>query len=275
MADRPWIPDAPITATFICLVLRIVDGSKVFIRTPLFHRRPCAIPLNIPFRSIIRLLLRSGVIILLACNYNIKFNYILSKVRLLGGIFILLVHELMKSASPERLRRSFSMKCAFVVACLALLCVTALIPVEVNAAKEFKTVFYSFGDVIIFSYHDGLTVSIYSSNGTKLTTQSLNMGGSYFFHPGEGIYHAVGDKPFSILLGDPVSARIMGYFAADDSFRGVSNEFYSYVAEDQDVIVFAYNKGTTDVTVTEWDGKAWVPLSQFTLNGPGTPTRVP
>ena len=187
----------------------------------------------------------------------------------------MLVHELMKSASPERLRRSFSMKCAFVVACLALLCVTALIPVEVNAAKEFKTVFYSFGDVIIFSYHDGLTVSIYSSNGTKLTTQSLNMGGSYFFHPGEGVYHAVGDKPFSILMGDPVSARIMGYFAADDSFRGVSNEFYSYVAEDQDVIVFAYNKGTTDVTVTEWNGKAWVPLSQFALNGPGGHNRVP
>ena len=166
------------------------------------------------------------------------------------------------------------MKCAFAFTCLALICVIASIPVEVNAAKEFKTVFYSFGDVIIFSYQDGLTVSIYSSNGTKLTTKSLDKGAQYFFKPGKGVYHAVGDKPYAVLMGDPVSANIMGYFAADDSFRGVSKEFYSYVAEDQDVIVFSYGRGTTSVTVTEWSGKAWVPLSQFSLNGPGGHNRV-
>jgi hypothetical protein len=193
---------------------------------------------------------------------------------IIGGFSILPKYSWGKGESPKQLRRSSSRKYTLVVIFLAFMFTASLISSEVAAAKEFKTVFFSFGDVVVFSYQDGLTFSIYSSNGTKITTQSLDKGKAYLSQPGKGVYRAVGDKPFSVLMGDPVSASIMGYFAADDSFRGVAKEFYSYVASDQDVIVFAYSKGATDVTVTEWNGQAWVPLSQFTLNGPGGHNRI-
>jgi hypothetical protein len=134
---------------------------------------------------------------------------------------------------------------------------------------EFKAGFFTFGDIIIFSYKDGLTVKIYNSTGTLLTTQPLNRGEHYFYHPGAGVFYAIGNQAFSVLVGDPVTHSVMGYFAADDSYYGVAKEFYTYVVADQQVIVFAYSSGTTDVTVEEWDGTAWVPLTTFSLTGPG------
>ncbi len=134
---------------------------------------------------------------------------------------------------------------------------------------EFKAGFFTLGDIVIFSYKDGLTVNIYDSTGTLLTTQSLNRGEHYFHHVGQGVYYAVGNQPFSVLIGDPVTNYVMGYFAANDSYYGVAKEFYTYVSADQDVIVFAYESGTTDVTVEEWTGAVWQPLATFSLTGPG------
>ena len=86
----------------------------------------------------------------------------------------------------------------------------------------------------------------------------MNKGDHYLYSTGSGSYSAIGNKPFSILIGDPVTHGIMGYFAADDSFSGVAKEFYSYVSSDQDVIMFAYSGGVTEIVVEEWDGTAWV-----------------
>jgi len=139
---------------------------------------------------------------------------------------------------------------------------------------EFKAGFFTLGDIILFSYRDSLTVSIYNSSGTLLTTQFLDEGEHYFQHFAAGVYSAVGNKPFSILIGDPITNNVSGYFAANDSYHGVANEFYTYVSSDQDVITFAYKSGTTSVTVEEWDGDMWIPLSTFSLTGPGDHYRV-
>lgn len=157
---------------------------------------------------------------------------------------------------------------------IAFLCV-ATITKEVQAPiTEFKAGFFTLGDIILFSYEDGLTVSIYDSGGTLLTTQSLDKGEHYFYHPGAGVYYAIGNKPYSLLMGDPITNYVVGYFTSNDSYYGVAKEFYTYTARDQDVIVFAYSSGTTNVTVEEWDGVAWVPLSSFSLTGPGDHHRV-
>jgi hypothetical protein len=152
---------------------------------------------------------------------------------------------------------------------VSALCAAAL-PREAQAAPpEFKSGFFTLGDIILFSYRDGLTVSIYDASGTLLTTQSLDKGGHYFYHTSAGVYYAIGDKPYSVLIGDPVTNYVMGFFAANDFYQGVAKEFYTYACIDQDVIVFAYKSGTTDVTVEEWNGAAWVALSSFSLTGPG------
>jgi len=147
--------------------------------------------------------------------------------------------------------------------------------VEYTQITEYKAGFFTLGDIILFSYQDGLSVSIYDSSGTLLTTQSLDKGEHYFYHPGVGVYYAIGNKAFSVLIGDPITNNVVGYFAANASYYGVANEFYTYVSSDQDVIAFAYKSGTTNVTVEEWDGSMWVALSTFSLTGPGDHYRVP
>ena len=146
--------------------------------------------------------------------------------------------------------------------------------VEEPQNTEFKAGFFTLGDIILFSYRDSLTVSIYNSSGTLLTTEFLDEGEHYFYHFDAGVYSAVGNKPFSVLIGDPIANGAQGYFAADDSYYGVANEFYTYVSSDQDVITFAYKSGTTSVTVEEWDGDMWISLSSFSLTGPGDHYRV-
>jgi hypothetical protein len=151
----------------------------------------------------------------------------------------------------------------------ASLMVFAVTPKVKAPVSEFKAGFFTLGDIIIFSYKDGLTVNIYNSTGTLLATQSMNKGDHYFYHGITGVYYAIGNQPFSILIGDPVTLYVLGYFVANDSYYGVAKEFYTYVSSDQDVIVFSYKSGTTDVTVEEWDGMAWVSLAAFSLTGPG------
>jgi hypothetical protein len=156
----------------------------------------------------------------------------------------------------------------------ASLMVFAVTPKVKASVAEFKAGFFTLGDIIIFSYEDGLSVSIYDSIGTLLTTQAMNTGDHFYYHPGAGVYYAIGNKPFSLLMGDPITNYVCGYFSANDSYYGVANEFYTWTAEDQDVIVFAYNSGDTVVNAEEWDGMAWVPLGTFTLTGPGDHNRV-
>lgn len=159
---------------------------------------------------------------------------------------------------------------------ISLLCAATSLPIEVKASPtEYKAGFFTLGDIVIFSYQDGLTIDIYDAAGNLLTTQSLNRGDHYFYSVAMGVYYAIGNQPYSVLIGDPVTSYVMGYFAANDFYKGVAEEFYTYTAQDQDVIVFAYESGITGVTAEEWNGVAWVPLSSFTLNGPGDHLRVP
>ncbi|MHA2248461.1 MAG: vWA domain-containing protein [Candidatus Hodarchaeales archaeon] len=156
----------------------------------------------------------------------------------------------------------------------------AIVPETTYASPgttEYKSGFFTLEDVIIFSYDDGLEFSIYDSAGTWLITETLDKGEHYYYHPGEGVYSIIGNQPYSLLTGDPISNYICGYFAADDSYRGVANEFYTYTSSDQDVIVFAYSSGTTNVDVEYWDdiSSSWVSLASFSLSGPGDHYREP
>ena len=139
----------------------------------------------------------------------------------------------------------------------------------------FKAGFFTLGDIVIFSYEDNLEIKIYDSSDVLLTTQSMDAGDHYTYSPGSGVYYAIGDKPFSILIGDPVTKYVHGYFAANDSYYGVATEFYTYSSSDQDVITFAYKNGITEVNVEEWSGSSWTTLATFTLSGPGDYYRVP
>lgn len=145
-----------------------------------------------------------------------------------------------------------------------------MFPMAVQASPdEFEAGFFTLTDIIVFSYHDSTTIDIYDSTGSLLTTQTMDKGDHYYYNPGEGVYRVIGDKPYSLLTGDPITNYVNGYFAANDTYRGVAEEFYTYTTDDHDVIVFAYNSGTTDVNVEEWDGSSWVSLASFSLTGPG------
>ncbi|MEJ2250051.1 MAG: hypothetical protein P8Y70_14040 [Candidatus Lokiarchaeota archaeon] len=138
-------------------------------------------------------------------------------------------------------------------------------------SSEYKAGFFTLHDIIIFSYNDGLEYSIFDSTGVEIITGVLDKGEHEYYQPGEGVYSIIGNKPYSVMTGDPINNYVCGYFSADDSYRGVANEFYTYTARDQDVIVFAYSSGITNVYAEYWDeiSDSWVYLDDFSLGGPG------
>lgn len=112
----------------------------------------------------------------------------------------------------------------------------------------YSTTTYTFTDLVIFSYADNSYFYVIDANGTKLDSVSLNENEFYVFSPGNGVFTIEGNQSFSLLIGDPVSHSVMGYFAVDESGSPLSTRLNTYMPVNQysgeHFIVFAYNDGT-------------------------------
>ncbi len=122
-----------------------------------------------------------------------------------------------------------------------------LTPKETNGS--FSTTVYTFGDITVFSYFDNTQISVYDNSGTLKYSQTLNAD-SYksWASIGAGVYRIVGNKTYTVLVGDAITNNTNGYFAVDEAGRGVSTKLNTWMMSDRgsgsDFIVFAYNDNT-------------------------------
>ncbi|MEA3500441.1 MAG: CARDB domain-containing protein [Candidatus Marinimicrobia bacterium] len=123
--------------------------------------------------------------------------------------------------------------------------------VTVSGDSTYNTTTYTSADIVVFSYFDSTEYSLYDNLGDKIDSVKLGMNSYYVFSPdsGAGVYSIKGTKSFTLLIGDPVSRSVMGYFAVDESGRPLStnlNTFMpSYNHPGEHFIVFGYSPNTS------------------------------
>ncbi len=122
-------------------------------------------------------------------------------------------------------------------------------PKKVKSTQYSATTF-TFSDITIFSYFDNTSVTIVDNSGDTVGTTTMKADTLYSISPGEGIYTISGNVPYSILIGDAIQDGVCGYFALDQSGRGVSTKLNTvmpyalWYPDETHFIVFAYQDGT-------------------------------
>jgi len=126
---------------------------------------------------------------------------------------------------------------------------------------DFATTVYTFGDITIFSYFNQTEIKIYDESGTLITTENIDADEYYNHFTSGGIFRIVSNKTFTVLVGDAINSYVNGYFAVDESGRGVSTKLNTWMMEvygyDSDFIVFAYNDNT-NFTVRNLETNAFI-----------------
>ena len=122
-----------------------------------------------------------------------------------------------------------------------------LIPNETNGI--FSTTVYTFGDITVFSYFNDTQISVYDASNVLKYTQTLAVD-SYksWTSIGAGVYKIVGNKTYTVLVGDAITSTVNGFFAVDEAGRGISTKLNTWMSRQyssgDDFIVFAYNDNT-------------------------------
>ncbi len=121
-------------------------------------------------------------------------------------------------------------------------------PKETNGT--FATTVYTFANVTVFSYFNDTQISVYNATGTLIESKTLGIDSYYNFTTGisAGVYRVVGNKTYTVLVGDAFSTGVNGYFAIDEAGRAISTKLNTYMTRNvysgEDFIVFAYNDNT-------------------------------
>ncbi len=143
-----------------------------------------------------------------------------------------------------------------------------LVPKETNGS--FATTIYTFGDITVFSYFDNTQISIYDTLNNLKYSQTLNVDSYKNWTKTQltaGVYKIVGNKTYTVLVGDAISYYVNGYYAVDEAGRAVSTKLNTWMMQaygiGSDFIVFAYNDNT-GFTVKDLSTGAVV--AQGTLN---------
>ena len=112
----------------------------------------------------------------------------------------------------------------------------------------YSTTTYTFTDLVVFSYFDDSQFFIYNQSGAKIDSVLLQNNQYHIFSTGEGVFSIEGTNSFTVLVGDPVSRYVLGFFAVDESGSPLSTRLNTYMPSyytyGEHFIVFAYNDGT-------------------------------
>ncbi len=112
----------------------------------------------------------------------------------------------------------------------------------------YSTTTYTFSDLVVFSYFDETDFYLLNQNGEKIDSVSLNEDQFKVFPTGEGIFSVMSTKSFTMLVGDPVTSNILGYFAVDEAGSPLSTKLNTYMptyyTSGEHFIIFAYHDGT-------------------------------
>ncbi len=123
---------------------------------------------------------------------------------------------------------------------------TFLVALETNGT--FNTTIYTFGDITVFSYFDNTVVSVYDAFNNLKGTETLNTDSYHTFNYGSGIFRIVGNKTYTVLVGDAITATVNGFYAVDEAGRAVSTKFNTWMSGSygsyDDFIIFGYHDNT-------------------------------
>ena len=129
------------------------------------------------------------------------------------------------------------------------------------------TYVFTFQDLVLFSYADNTNFEVYDAGGTLIWNGTLNQNEYQTLSPGSGIYKVAGSEPFSLIVGDPISRGVLGYFAVNNESRPLATKLLTYMPppyfNGELFIVFSY-QDNTQVTITNLN--TGIPLWSGTLN---------
>ncbi len=112
----------------------------------------------------------------------------------------------------------------------------------------YSTSTYTFNDIVVFSYFDNSAFKVFDASGVAVDSVMLNKDEFYSFKPGKGSYRVDCNNSFTVLIGDPITRSVMGFFAVDESGSPLSTHINTFMpANDfpnEHFIVFAYHDGT-------------------------------
>ncbi len=145
------------------------------------------------------------------------------------------------------------------------------IPVQSSIAPPtgFNSVFYTPGGVILFSYMNDTYFVVKASSGDVFWNGTLDEGTIKHLTLSAGTFSVETSKPYTLIVGEPETQSVVGYFALDPAGSGTSRELYTYIPPpdplyaDAKFIIFAYENDTVvTATVAETQTILW----QGTLN---------
>jgi hypothetical protein len=130
----------------------------------------------------------------------------------------------------------------------------------------FATYLFTLTDIILFSYEDSTVISVQNSGGSTIWSGLMNEGDFHHIMSGSGVFQAISNKEFAVLIGDPLADQVQGYYAVDNHNRCVAERFFTLQTSNwggAEFIVFAYE----DSTVGEIrDSRGGSVMSTFTLD---------
>ena len=112
----------------------------------------------------------------------------------------------------------------------------------------YSTTTYTFADLIVFSYFNKSQFYLIDAAGIAIDSVLLNENEYHVFSPGTGVFSIEGNQSFTLLIGDPITNSVMGYFAVDESGSPLSTRLNTYMPaygySGEHFIIFGYNDGT-------------------------------
>lgn len=148
-----------------------------------------------------------------------------------------------------------------------------------SEALEYNSYIFTTEDIIFFSYEDGTQLEIYDTAGLLIWPYGppviLDKGEHRLIQSGiyQGVYKVTGSNKFAVLMGDPVTSGVSGYYAMDADGLGTSTEFYTYVPQEsywvgerQLFIVFGYEPNTVVTVQAEDVTGVYQDVATFTLD---------
>ncbi|NOX36192.1 MAG: T9SS type A sorting domain-containing protein [Calditrichaeota bacterium] len=125
---------------------------------------------------------------------------------------------------------------------------------ESDSSTELSVVTFTSFDLVVFSYFDSSYFYVYNHKGVVIDSVFLNRDETHTFVTGEGLYLVRGNHRFSLLVGDPVTNYVQGYFAVDAYGRPLSTHINTYFPRiytgEERLIIFAYEDSTIFRVVT-------------------------
>lgn len=111
----------------------------------------------------------------------------------------------------------------------------------------FSTYVYTLADIILFSYEDSTELEVMNAAGGCIWSRIMDDGSYHHISPGAGVFFIRGSNKYSVLIGDPVSDLVQGFYAADQDYCGVSERLLTFIPGawgGSQFIVFAYQDST-------------------------------